>query len=79
VLDFFTGTGYILAHHATAVERLMVGVIEDLLTRHGVDDLTDGRLISRALNAEHGINVPDKYAEDYYARYVREIRERLKR
>jgi hypothetical protein len=75
-LDFFTGTG---EFSLGASEKLMVKIIEELLTRNSVDDLMDGELISATLMRDYHIAVSADYTRAFFGKWVETVRSRTKR
>jgi hypothetical protein len=69
VLDYFDGT--MLRSEANAVKKLLVNVIESLLSQgNTAPNLADGGLISATLMSQHNIDIPVDYALDYFNNYA---------
>lgn len=77
--DYFSGTGDVTVDAASAVERLMVKIFENLFARgYKVEDLKDGRVISETLMHEYYIAVSADDARNYFERWVQEVRNKMK-
>jgi len=77
ILDFFAGSGAIKHDSASAVERLIIKIIEELLARvNSIGSLEDGRLIASVLLEKHQIAVPTEKTSEYFKQWVEETRKK---